>query len=206
MFPWPQNCFMENKILSNQDEYEAWSSCSWGKAWSSHKTWSQTLRQELSQGSVAGEWSLLKSSWWCAEAGWVPFAFWFLFQLLWGKHSFATIRMLGTKECSEPTFVQVDFSLWCSVNEGVVVQWPSHVRLFATTWTAAHQASLSLTISRSLPKFMSVALVMPSSHLILWHPLLLLPSIFPSIRDFSSESAVSIRWPKYQKEDITQWI
>ena len=206
MFPWPQNCFMENKILSNQDEYETWSSCSWGKAWSSHKTWSQTLRQELSQGSVAGEWSLLKSSWWCAEAGWVPFAFRFLFQLLWGKHSFATIRMLGTKECSEPTFVQVDFSLWCSLNEGVVVQWPSHVRLFATTWTAAHQASLSLTISRSLPKFMSVALVMPSSHLILWHPLLLLPSIFPSIRDFSSESAVSIRWPKYQKEDITQWI
>ena len=55
----------------------------------------------------------------------------------------------------------------------------------------------SLTISRSLPKFMSVVLVMPSSHLILWCPLLLLPSIFPSIRDFSSESAVRVRWPKY---------
>ena len=60
----------------------------------------------------------------------------------------------------------------------------------ATPWTATHQASLSLTISQSLPKFMSVALVMPSSHLILWHPLLLLSSIFPSIRDFSSESAI----------------
>ena len=67
----------------------------------------------------------------------------------------------------------------------------------ATPWTTAHQASLSLTISQSLPKFMSIALVMPSSHLILWHPLLLLPSIFPSTRDFSNESAVCIRWPKY---------
>ena len=65
-----------------------------------------------------------------------------------------------------------------------------------TPWTAARQA-LSLTISRSLPKFMFIASVMPSSHLILWCPLLLLPSIFPSIRNFSSESAVRIRRPKY---------
>ena len=79
----------------------------------------------------------------------------------------------------------------------VVAQWSSCVQLFATLWTAAHQASLSLTISRSLPKFMSIALVMPSSHLILWCPLLLLPSIFPSLRDFSNESAVYCRWPKY---------
>ena len=63
-----------------------------------------------------------------------------------------------------------------------------------TDW--AHQASLSLTISRNLPKFMSIAPVMLSSHLILWHSLIL-PSIFPSIRDFSNESAVHIRWPKY---------
>ena len=76
----------------------------------------------------------------------------------------------------------------------VVVQSPSHVRLFATPWTAACQASLPLTISQSLPKFMSIASVMPSSHLILWCPLLLLPSIFPSIRDFSNELAVHIRW------------
>ena len=66
-----------------------------------------------------------------------------------------------------------------------------------TPWSTACQASLSLTISWSLPKFMSIALVMPSSHLILWCPLLLLPSLFPSIRDFSSESDVVIRWPKY---------
>ena len=73
----------------------------------------------------------------------------------------------------------------------------SHVRLFATPWTAAHQASLSITNSRSLPKLMSIESVMPSSHLILCHRLLLLPSIFPSIRVFSNESALRIRWPKY---------
>ena len=79
----------------------------------------------------------------------------------------------------------------------VVVQSPSHVRLFVTPWTAAHQASLSLSISRSLPKFMSIALVITYRHLILWYPLLLLPSIFPTIRDFSNESPVCIRWSKY---------
>ena len=69
-----------------------------------------------------------------------------------------------------------------------VVQSLSRVQFFVTPWTAALQASLSLLISWSLPKFMFIASVMPSSHLILWHPLLLLPSIFPSIRDFSNES------------------
>ena len=72
-----------------------------------------------------------------------------------------------------------------------------HVRLFATPWTAACQASLSITNSRSLLKLMSIELVMPSSHLMLCHPLLLLPSIFPSIRVFSNESALHIRWPNY---------
>ena len=72
------------------------------------------------------------------------------------------------------------------------VQSPSCVWLFATPRTAAHQASLSLTISRSLPKFMSIALVMPSGHLILWHLLLLLPSIFPCIGVFSNESALAL--------------
>ena len=64
-------------------------------------------------------------------------------------------------------------------------------------WTAAHQTSLSFTISWSLLKLISIKLVMPSNHLILCHPLLLLPSIFPRIRVFSTESALSIRWPKY---------
>ena len=79
----------------------------------------------------------------------------------------------------------------------VVVQSLSCVRLLVSPWTAACQASLSLTISQTLPKFMSIAWVMPSNHLILWCPLLLLPSIFPSMRDFSNELAVHIRWPKY---------
>ena len=77
------------------------------------------------------------------------------------------------------------------------VQLLSRVRLFATPWTAACQASLSITNSRSLPKPMSIESVMPPNHLILCRPLLLLPSIFPSIRVFSNESALCIRWPKY---------
>ena len=79
----------------------------------------------------------------------------------------------------------------------VVVQSLSYVWLFATSWAAARQASLSFTISRSLLKLMSVESVMPSNHLILYHAFLLLPSIFPSIRIFSSELALWIRWPKY---------
>ena len=73
----------------------------------------------------------------------------------------------------------------------------SHVWLFATPWIAECQASLSITNSRSPPKPMAIELVMPFNHLILCHPLLHLPSIFPSIRVFSNESALLIRWPKY---------
>ena len=72
-----------------------------------------------------------------------------------------------------------------------------HVQLFATPWTAARKASLYITNSRSLHKLMSIESVMPSHHLILCCPLLLLPSVFPSIRDFSNESVLRIRWPKY---------
>ena len=82
------------------------------------------------------------------------------------------------------------------MNNVVIVQSLSHVRLFATPWTAARQASLSFTISQNLLKLMSIESVMPSSHLILCHPLLL-PSIFPSIGVFSNESALRIRWQKY---------
>ena len=79
----------------------------------------------------------------------------------------------------------------------VAVQSLSHVRLFATPWAAARQASLSFTISWSLFKLLSIELVMPSNHLILCHPLFLLPSVFPSIRIFSNKSVLHIRWPKY---------
>ena len=78
------------------------------------------------------------------------------------------------------------------------IQSLSHVRLFATSWTAARQASLSITKSLSLHKRMPIESVMPSKHIILCHPLLLPPSIFPSVRVFSNESALCIRWPKYR--------
>ena len=79
----------------------------------------------------------------------------------------------------------------------VLVQSVSRVQLFETPWTAACQASLSFTLSQSLLKFMSIELMMPSNHLILCRPLLLPPSIFPSIRGFSNKSVLHIRWPKY---------
>ena len=79
----------------------------------------------------------------------------------------------------------------------VIVQLLSRVQLFAIQWTAAPQADLSFTVSCSLLKLMSTELVMPFNHLILCCPLLLLPSLFPSIRVFSSESGLCIRWPKY---------
>ena len=96
----------------------------------------------------------------------------------------------------------------------VAVQLLSHVQLFATPWTAARQASLSFPISQSLLKFISIVLAMPSNHLILCHPLLLLPSIFPSIRVFSNESALPIKWPKYWRcsfrispyNEFSKWI
>ena len=93
-------------------------------------------------------------------------------------------------------FWQIPYKLsWCRTLSSV--QLLSHARLFSTPWIAARQASLSITNSRSPPKPMSIESVMPSNHLILCCPLLLLPSIFPSIMVFSNESALHIRWPKY---------
>ena len=90
------------------------------------------------------------------------------------------------------------------------VQSLSHVRPFATAWTAARQASLSITNSQSPPKPMSIKSVMPSSHLILCHPLLLLPPVPPSIRVFSNESTLRMRWPKlilshFKFTEISSW-
>ena len=98
--------------------------------------------------------------------------------------------------------------MWCKFSS---VQSLSRVQLFATPWTAARQASLSITNSRSLLKLMSIELVMPSNHLILCRPLLL-PSIFPSIRVFSNVSVLPIRWPKYSASasvlpmNIQDWL
>ena len=111
---------------------------------------------------------------------------------------FLTTRLPGKSQeqtflssYSMPTYVLI---LYISAGS---VQSLSHVRLFATPWTAARQASLSITNPCSLLKLMSIESVMPSNYIILCHPLLLLPSIFPSIRVFSNESALHIRWPKY---------
>ena len=90
------------------------------------------------------------------------------------------------------------------------VQLLSDVWHFATPWTTACQASLSITNSRNLLKLMSIELVMPSNHIILCHPLLILPSTFPSIRVFSNESVLCIRWPKYWEFQLQhhsfQWV
>ena len=95
---------------------------------------------------------------------------------------------------SKYLFVSVKASL-CSVI--VVVQSVSHVLLFAIPWTAACQAPLCLTISQNLLKLMSIESVMPANHLVFCCPLLLLPSIFPSVRAFSNKSALCVSWPKY---------
>ena len=103
-------------------------------------------------------------------------------------------------DCTDLEYnVKTDLNLSRIRDEGKKnsVQSFSHVRLFATPWTAARQASLSITNSQGLLKFMSIKSVMPSNHLILCRPLLLLNSIFPSIRVFSNESVLHIRWPKY---------
>ena len=103
--------------------------------------------------------------------------------------------------------LQWKINSWCHITyrekpskftwECCSVQLLSHVWLFATPWTAARQASLSITNYWSLLKLMSIELVIPSNYLILCHPLLLMPSIFPSIRVFSNKSVLRIRWPKY---------
>ena len=112
--------------------------------------------------------------------------------------SSSTIKIWGGRIASNSSFY---FTRLCSFSDRSVqsslVQLLSCARLFATPWTAARQSSLSITNYRSLLKLMPIELVMPSNHLILGHPLLFLPPIFPSIRVFSNESAFCIRWPKY---------
>ena len=112
----------------------------------------------------------------------------------WKRSVFIPIPKKGNaKECSNyRTIALISHTIKFSSVHSL-----SHVRLFATAWIAACQASLSITNSQSLLKLISIESVTPSSHLILCYPLLLLPSIFPSIRVFSNESALCIRWPKY---------
>ena len=105
-------------------------------------------------------------------------------------------QILSAPEEESPPSTRKEPSLWSSVQFSSL-QWLSHVWLFETPWTAALQASLSITNFWSLLKLTSIKLVMPSNHLILCRPLLCLPSIFPSIRVFSNDSVLWIRWSKY---------
>ena len=124
------------------------------------------------------------------------------------SHEIKKCLLLGRKAMTNPNNILKSRDITLATNVHLVkamvlpvqlssVQLFSHVRLFVTPRTAACKASLSITNSWSPPKPMSIELVMPSNHLILCRPLLLLPSIFPSIRVFSNESAFHIRWPKY---------
>ena len=137
-------------------------------------------------------------------------------EVVWEKQCHLLMLYLSPKECSDLPLKLLQLlvetvlftgQLWRTLRTHhattFVVQSPSRVWLFATPWTAARQASLSLTISQNLSKYMFTELVMPSSHLTLWCSLLLLPSIFSSIRDFSNESAFRIRWPKYWSFSIS---
>ena len=118
---------------------------------------------------------------------WNPPCQYFRFTVTW----ISRYRILG---CEGLTLIR---KYAVSPNLIVAIQLLSRVRLFAALWTAARQASLSFTISQSLLKFMSIESVTPSNHLILFHPLHLPPSVFPSIRVFSNELALGIRWPNY---------
>ena len=119
------------------------------------------------------------------------------------EYSVQTIPIVQGRKFSNQIFLRFTCSTpstlihtWGSVQFNSV-QSLSCARLFATQWTAPRQASLSITISQSLLKLMSIKSVMPSNHLILFCPLLLLPLILPSIRVFPNESVICIRWPKY---------
>ena len=125
---------------------------------------------------------------------WFPYHFLLDLVLLW------SVSYNNSFNIGVPQILSLLISLTASFFPGdlfVVVQSLSRVRLFATPWTTARQASLSFTISRSLLKLMSIESVMPSHHLIPCHSPFLLPSIFPSIRVFSNEPALCILWPKY---------
>ena len=104
-----------------------------------------------------------------------------------------SLTVLSIKSCTCKSFQSLFFSVHCQSVQSLSCVW-----LFATPRTAARQASLSITNSRSLPELMSIESVMPSDHLILYCPLVLLPSIFPSMRLFANESVLRIRWPKYR--------
>ena len=130
----------------------------------------------------------------------ILYLFFFIFELkyvFWWFDKVLLHLLLGKKLINIVSNILLDSKLFLNSVQFSSVQSLSCVRLFATPWIAARQASLSITNSWSLPKLMPIESVMPSSHLVLCRPLLLLPPIPPSIRVFSNESALPIKWPKY---------
>ena len=126
-----------------------------------------------------------------------PFYGWKKDQMKWSRYRPETFFLLSFHLHQSFLNSVLGFRLLFFMDQFSSFQWLCRVWLFITPWTAACQASLSITNSQSPRKPMSIKWVMAPNHLILWHPLLLLPSIFPSIRNFSSELALHIRWPKY---------
>ena len=112
------------------------------------------------------------------------------------------MKLISSSFWTSCNTLYLDVVMWLNSTSVQSVQLISCIQLFVTPWTAACQASLSITNSWRLPKPMSIESVMPSNHLILCCPLLLLPSIFPSIRVFSNESVLRIRWPKFHILDV----
>ena len=132
---------------------------------------------------------LLFASLWLSHLSFFSFSLFFFYDEFLSFHFISTFALLATSD-----FIFLVIAPQFTVSS---VQSLSHVQLFATPWTTAHQASLSITRSQSLLKLISIESEMPSKHLILCLPLLFLPSIFSSIRVFSNESVLPIRWPKY---------
>ena len=133
----------------------------------------------------------------CHAGLWLSFYIWLLTMSSLKAENKLSVLSLYPKYLS---YISCSEKIWSQLSS---VQPLSRVQLFATPWIAALQGSLSITNSQSLLKCMSIESVMPSNHLILWCPLLLLPSIFPSIRVFSNESVLCIRWPKYWSFSFT---
>ena len=118
-------------------------------------------------------------------------------RMKWPKYWSFSFSIIPSKEYPGLISFRMDWLDLLAVQGTLKSLLQHHVQLFATPWTAARQASLPTTNSQRLLKLMSIALVMPSNHLVLCLPLLLPPSVFPSIRVFSNESVFHIRWPKY---------
>ena len=197
----------ENTCLMTEMEWQKrgrllWGQRWWPKGWQFHQGLEGTVRWPDKEADSEASWGACSTQNYLCSLGngcWFECTGWWSwvskYTGIW--HPFLSLFIYFMLR---PTICVVNW-MWNGSHSGMYisqsVQLHSRVRLFATPWTAIYQASLSITNSRSLLKLMSIESLMPSNHLILCHPLFLLPSIFPSIRIFSNESVLRIRWPKY---------